>query len=284
MKKTSIILFLVFVFATMGKSQDMTCCAMASGGPNATASFASLGADESFARSHLSPRPYVHYSTTGKMVKFPTNDGKEANAYLVKSQKPSNKYLFVFHEWWGLNGHIQKETDKYAETFPDVNIIAIDLYDGKIASKSDEAAQYMQSLKEERARAIVSGAITYAGKDARIATVGWCMGGGWSLQAALMAGKQSIATVIYYGMPEKDVEKLQMLNSDVLGIFAGKEKWINKDIVAEFESNMQKAGKKLTVEMYDAEHAFANPSNPIYDKAAADDAHNKTVAFLRSKF
>ena len=46
---------------------------------------------------------------------------------------------------------------------------------------------------------------------------------------------------------------------------------------------MQKAGKKLVVYQYEANHGFANPSNPIYDKAATEDAYAKEVAFIKER-
>ena len=85
----------------------------------------------------------------------------------------------------------------------------------------------MQGVKEDRAKAIIKGAIAYAGPNAHIATIGWCFGGGWSLQASLLAGKQDVACVMYYGMPEQDVNKLKTLHADVLGNFANKDNWIN---------------------------------------------------------
>lgn len=103
------------------------------------------------------------------------------------------------------------------------------------------------------------------------------------MQATLTAAKQAVACVIYYGMPEEDVEKLKTLNCDVLGIFATKEKWINQDVVKKFEVNMKEAGKNLTVKNYDADHGFANPSNPIYDKVASEDAYKNTVAFFKAR-
>ena len=83
---------------------------------------------------------------------------------------------------------------------------------------------------------------------------------------------------MYYGMPEKDVEKLKTLNTDVLGFFAGKEKFITKAIVEEFAKNMATAGKTLDYKIYDAEHAFANPSNPNFDKDASAEAY-QNLAF-----
>ncbi|MEM7038634.1 MAG: dienelactone hydrolase family protein, partial [Bacteroidota bacterium] len=89
---------------------------------------------------------------------------------------------------------------------------------------------------------------------------------------------------LYYGMPEKDVEKLKTLETDVLGIFASKDKWINAEVVAAFEANMKAAGKKVKTKTFEAAHAFANPSREIYDKEAAEEANRMTVGFLKKGF
>lgn len=112
--------------------------------------------------------------------------------------------------------------------------------------------------------------------------MGWCFGG-WSLQSALIGGKQTVGCVMYYGMPEKDVAKLKMLKSDVLGLFAEQDKSISPEIVAQFEKNMAAAGKKVTVKEYPAVHAFANPSNPNYNKVLAEDAHQRALAYLKAR-
>jgi len=164
-----------------------------------------------------------------------------------------------------------------------VNIIDLDLYDGKVTADRTEAAKLMQAVKEERAAAIIKGAIAYAGPKARIATLGWCFGGGWSLQSALLAGKQAVACVMYYGMPEQDVNKLKTLNCDVLGNFGNKDQWISPKVVEGFEANMKAAGKKLTAYEYDANHAFANPSGPSFQSEAATQANARTLAFLKAK-
>ena len=89
---------------------------------------------------------------------------------------------------------------------------------------------------------------------------------------------------MYYGRPEKDVEKLKTLNVDVLGIFGSQDKGIPTAMVSEFEENMKKADKKITVKTYDADHAFANPSNPKYNKAFADEAYQEALGYLKKKF
>jgi carboxymethylenebutenolidase len=249
----------------------------------ATDAFANFADENSFRMSHDLPLPYKHISDIGKEITFKAADGSEAYGYELKAAKPSKKYIFVIHEWWGLNDHIKREAEKLYKDLGDVNVIALDLYDRKVATTREEAAQYMQSVKTERVESILKGAFAYAGKKARIGTIGWCFGGGWSLQAAILAEKQARACVIYYGMPEKDTEKLKKLKAEVLGIFASKERWISPAIVDEFEKNLGTLKKKSSINRFNAEHAFANPSNPNYDKEATEKAYQLTLAFFRNK-
>ena len=258
-----------------------SCCARPATA-SATEAFALLASNQEFVGGHDAPLPYS-YAGEGQVVAFKTPDGQTGRGFEIKSAKPSNKYLLVYQEWWGLNDYIKKEAARFAEELPGVNVLAVDLYDGQVATTPDEAGKLMQSIKTDRAAAIVKGAQLYAGPKAQFASVGWCFGGGWSLQSALLGGKQTVGCVMYYGMPEKDVAKLKTLNSDVLGLFAEQDKSISPEIVAQFEKNMAAAGKKVTVKEYPAVHAFANPSNPKYDKALADDAHQRALAYLKAR-
>ena len=256
----------------------MTCCAK-----SATQQFAMLASNKAFSMSHKNPRIIHFQSAIGKSITYKTPDGKEATAYELKAKKPTNNYLLVIHEWWGLNDFVKRESEKLYNDLGDVNVLALDLYDGKVATTREDAGKYMQAVKDDRAQAIIKGAIAYAGPRARIATIGWCFGGGWSLQASLLAGKQEVACVMYYGMPEQSVDRLKNLNADVLGNFANKDQWINPKVVAKFEDDMKKAGKKLYVHQYDADHGFANPSNPIYDSEATKKAYAYTVEYLKPR-
>lgn len=278
MKKT-ILLFALALIGYTAHAQKHSCCQ-----PAATEAFAMLGAKSDFQSAHLAPEPISFEPTTGKMITFKTNGGKDGNAFQVNSASPSSHYLYVFHEWWGLNDYIKKETEELAAALPGVNVIAVDLYDGKIATNAEEAGATMQAVRKERAESLILGAYEIAGKSASIQTIGWCFGGGWSLQAAMLAGTKNIGCVMYYGMPEKDENKLKALNAPVLGIFASQDGWINKPVVDAFETQMKQLNKAVTIHWYDAEHAFANPSNPKFNKDAASDAMTKSIAFIKSNF
>ncbi|MFC5410942.1 dienelactone hydrolase family protein [Larkinella bovis] len=278
MKKLLFLASGLFVALTTS-AQGPSCCDQ----PVADVSndMALLASNRSFVMLHEEPLPFTFHSAAGEMVKFKTPDGQEANGFLLKAPKETNKWLFVYQEWWGLNDYIKQEAEKLYNDLKDVNVLAVDMYDGKVATTREEASKLVQ-VPRERLGAIMQGAIAYVGPQAQIASVGWCFGGGMSLQSAILAGKQTVGCVIYYGQPEKNVEKLKTLNTDVLGIFGAKDSGIPPATVAEFEKNMKEAGKDIAIKMYDAPHAFANPSNPGFNKEATADAYQITLNYLKT--
>jgi carboxymethylenebutenolidase len=278
-----IILFAIGVlFTGVGFAQDgITVCHTSS-----TDKFALFASNKSFNAAHSLPRAYVHISEEGgKMVTFKCSDGKDANGYVIMANKKTNNWIFVFQEWWGLNDNIKRQSEDLFKDLGNVNVLAIDLYDGNVATTREDAQKYMQGFKQDRGDAIEKGAIEFVGKSAKIGTIGWCFGGGQSLLASLSASKQAAACVIYYGMPVDDVEKLKTLNCDVLNIWPTQDKWINKEMVDKFEANMKAAGKSLTTKPYDADHAFANPSNAMgtFNEVAAKNAYQNTLAFFKAR-
>lgn len=274
MKKLFFLALIMMNQIVANAQQKMSC--------HPTEEFAMFSKDTEFKAEHKEPGQFK-YAGKGEMVSFKAADGKEAKGFLIKAEKPTSNYLFVFHEWWGLNDYIKQQAATFQKDLPNVNVIAVDLYDGKVTASREEAAKLMAAVDVKRAEAIVNGAVTFAGADAKIFTVGWCFGGGWSLQASLMSAKQAAGCIIYYGMPEKDVTKLKTLNADVLGIFASKDGWITQEVVKEFDQNMKTAGKRADIVSFDADHAFANPSNPQYDKEATEKAYKYAIEFLKER-
>lgn len=253
---------------------------------SATEKFALFASNKEFRMAHPQLRAYTHVSDVGgEMITYTCPDGTEANAYLIKAANKTNNWIFVIQEWWGLNDNIKRQSDDLYNDLGNVNVLALDLYDGKVAKDADTAGKYMGEFKQDRGDLIIKGAVAYVGSAAKIGTVGWCFGGGQSLLTSLAAGKQAAACVMYYGAPVEDVAVLKTLNCDVLNIWPTRDSWINKAMMDKFEANMKAAGKKLTIKPYDADHAFANPSNAMgtYNEAAAKDAWKNTIAFFKSK-
>lgn len=235
-----------------------------------------------FASLHPSPISVNPSDLMGSMISFDAADGNKANAYFIPAKKKSNKWLIVIQEWWGLNDNIKMEADQYFKDLGDMNVIAVDMYDGKIAATPDSAMKLMRGADMKRMTAIIQGAIKHAGAKANIYSVGWCFGGMWSLQTAILAGPQAKGSVMYYGRPETNLDKLKSIQCDIIGFFGNKDQAPSPAMVDEFEKNMKEAGKNLAVNRYDAGHGFANPSNPSFNAAAKADAYTKAIAFLRS--
>ncbi|RFS24987.1 dienelactone hydrolase family protein [Chitinophaga silvatica] len=275
-------LWLLLFFCVPAKifAQTSPCCHS-----DAIKEFSMLAEREDFKMAHENPLPYKYEGMDGTTITFPTPDGKMGYGFLLKAKEPSDKYLFVYQEWWGVNDYIKKQSEKlYNDLNGTVNVLAVDMYDQKVAANREDAAKYMKDASLDRLESIMQGAIKYAGPDAEIASIGWCFGGGLALQSALLEGEHNIGVVMYYGMPEKDVNKLKTLTAPVLGIFGTKDKGINTELVDEFEKNMKEAGKTLMVKRYNADHGFANPSNPDYNVEATEDAYKHAIAFLRKQF
>ncbi len=86
---------------------------------------------------------------------------------------------------------------------------------------------------------------------------------------------------MYYGIIENTPETFKELNAPVLGIFAEKDGWINPEVYGNLEKNLKTAGKKVTIKSFNADHAFANPSNAKFDEAATNEAKNLTIKFFK---
>ena len=193
--------------------------------------------------------------------------------------------LIVIHEWWGLNENIENMAKRLAGL--GYVALAVDLYGGRVAETPETARDLAQGLIENSAlaEANLREAYNYLNRfvgSQRIGVIGWCRGGGWSLNTALMLPDELDAAVIYYGRLVQDEQQLRSLNTPVLGIFGAEDRAITTDSVGQFRTTMRRLGKTAWIHVYDgAGHAFANPSGTSYRAAAAEDAWVKTVEFLQ---
>ena len=213
-------------------------------------------------------------------VSLTTKAGKRVGGALaVPAAAPAPAILLV-HEWWGLNDQIKAVAAELARE--GYLALAVDLYDGKVATTRDGARGLMQAVDGGEATDTVASWIAWlrAHKKAsgKIGTIGWCFGGGWSLNASIAAAVD--ATVVYYGRVNRTAADLKALQGPVLGHFATRDKRIDGKMVGGFEKAMAEAGKSATSHWYEAEHAFANPTSARYDKEDARLAWKRTLAFF----
>lgn len=228
----------------------------------------------------------IQDSVTAETVTYATVGDNEITGYLAKPANAEGDLpgIIVIHEWWGLNDNIRMMARKLAAE--GYTALAVDLYNGDVAEKPDQARQYAGrvSQNESSARKNLMQAHTYLVNQhnaPRTGVIGWCFGGGWSLQTALALPGEIDATVIYYGRLETDPGTLEKLQMPVLGIFGSEDRGIPPSTVNEFEAALNEAGVENSIHIYEgANHAFANPSGSRYMKEAADDAWEKTVAFF----
>jgi len=162
--------------------------------------------------------------------------------------------------------------------------LAIDLYDGNVTDDADTARAFMKATNQKEAMETVAAwgvwLKSHASGTGKVGSVGWCFGGGWSLNSALATPLD--CAVVYYGRVDKTADQLAALNGPVLGHFATRDQWINRQMVSAFEAQMNKAGKQFATHWYEADHAFANPTSARYDQQDAKRAWQRTTDFFKT--
>ena len=191
--------------------------------------------------------------------------------------------IIMIHEWWGLNENITDMAKKLASH--GYVVLAVDLYGGHVATTSEEARQLVTSFDKDNGIQNMDSALSYLNDNyspESLGSIGWCFGGGQSLNLAL--NNQSLnATVIYYGSLVTDSESLSVIHWPVLGIFAELDKGITPNTVHDFENSLNQLGIPNQIIVYPGvDHAFANPSGLNYAPEESQDAWQKTLEFLDS--
>ena len=224
---------------------------------------------------------------TGENISYGNLNNQELVGYLATPTNTTGPLpaLIVIHEWWGLNDNIKIMTERLAGE--GYTALAVDLYEGKVAEDRQTARELVTVALENQARLQnnLRQAYQYLQQEEqapKIASIGWCFGGTWSLNTALLFPDSLDAAVIYYGGGiETDPNKLKPLEMPILGIFGALDNNPSPATVAEFESALKDLNKNVEIYIYEnADHAFANPSGTRYNREAAEDAWSKTTAFL----
>jgi carboxymethylenebutenolidase len=224
------------------------------------------------------------FAATSRSVSYKSGDDTvQALIYTPEGKGPFPGIL-VIHEWWGLNDWVKEQASKLSDL--GYVALAVDLYRGKVATTPDEAHEIMRGVPEDRAARDLHAAFEFLKsqsnvKKDRLASIGWCMGGGYSFNVALQEPTLT-ADVINYGHLATDPRSLKQINASILGIFGGQDRGISVEDVRKFEQQMKQMDKKVEIVIYpNAYHAFENPNNDNgYRAADAADAWKRTVKFL----
>ena len=243
-----------------------------------------------------------------------------AEAEFSVEPKGAASCVVVFHEVWGLVGHTEdvcKRVGKlgFAAVAPNLYRDHGDLLTPDNIQKAMEGVWEL-SLEERRDRAKVAqvldrkmvsdetrqvAAILYdpsfrdrildyaidavdgaRSKFGKVATLGFCMGGGMSLKCAARTGDLA-AAVSFYGQPPP-LEDVDGINAPILDIHAYEDELINKSVPA-FVEAMLDGGKDLTLKTYPkTKHGFFNDTRrEVYNRDAANEAWDITRWFLERR-
>ena len=224
------------------------------------------------------------FAADNKTVSYKSGDETVQGILYTPSGKGPFPGIVVIHEWWGLNDWVKEQAGKLADQ--GYVALAVDLYRGKVADNPDLAHELMRGLPEDRAARDLHAAFEFLKsqpnvKQDRIASIGWCMGGGYALNMAIQEPALA-ADVINYGHLVTDPEQFKKMGAAILGIFGGQDRGIPVEDVKKFEQQLKQLGKKVEIVIYpDAGHAFENPNNKAgYRPEDAADAWKHTVDFL----
>ncbi len=224
------------------------------------------------------------FAADSKSVSYKSGDDTVQALLYTPPGKGPFPALIVVHEYWGLNDWVKDQASKLADQ--GYEALAIDLYRGKVATTPDMAHELMRGVPEDRAKRDLHAAFEFLQSQPnvnknRVGSLGWCMGGGYSLDVALEEPTLA-ADVINYGHLVTDADSIKKINAPVLGLFGAKDQGITPDDVHKFEAAMKQQGKKVEIKIYDdAGHGFENPNNKEgYRPADTTDAWQRTVRFL----
>src|ERR1039457_6204836 len=199
-----------------------------------------------------------------KEVSFMSNQDTVLGYLSLPKGEGEHPALILVHEWWGLTQWMKDNADMFAKK--GYVALCVDLYRGKVTDKPEEAGKLAQSLNQDQAVKDVISSFNYlktlSQVDAkRIGCIGWCMGGGFSLQGAINIPELK-ATVVCYGRLTTDSILVSKIQSPVLGIFGEDDKVITPDAVKKFEKALKTEGKHIKVFEYpNSGHAFMNQTN-----------------------
>ena len=219
---------------------------------------------------------------------------QDAQGYLVYPVSSSNSNgklpaVIMIHEWWGVNQNIKDMANLLAKQ--GFVVLAADLYHGKVADNPKQAMELVQIARNNQNNSIANlqGAVKYLSlapnvDSTKIISLGWCFGGGQSLQLALNSQEHPLAaTILYYGTPlVTDKQSLSKIKWPVLGIFGDKDEAIPMGEVNQFRTSLNQSGITNEIHIYNGVgHAFANPSGDNYAPKETADAWQKTLSFLK---
>lgn len=202
-------------------------------------------------------------------------------AYVARPDEDATAAVILIQEYWGINDHIRDLAGRYAaEGFV---CVAPDLYRGKLARDSKEAAKFMNELPLDDGVEIIRATLAETKRRfavEKFAITGYCMGGTFALRGACQISEFAAAAPFYGDIPE--TETLKKLRVPTLFIAGTRDGWINPKKVNELVETARQFDLPVEAVSYDADHAFFNDTRPeVFDAEAAADAWRRVLELFR---
>lgn len=216
--------------------------------------------------------------------------GDASLGYLAVPDEPGpHPAVLLLHEWWGLNEGITVLADALADE--GYVVFAPDVYRGRVTAQVPRAIFLRLSTPEEQVKADVDAALVHLMAlpkvDAsRIASMGFCFGGGHSLMLGLRQTENVPLTILYYGDVVTDLNLLEPLmdSRGVLGVFGEEDQQIFVGDVLEFEAALNTLDIPNEITIYPGVgHAFINEDN-FNQPGTPGDAWQQAIDFLARNF
>jgi carboxymethylenebutenolidase len=212
--------------------------------------------------------------------------GTKISGYLARpKEKGKRPAVLVIHENRGLNPHIQDVARRLA--LAGFLAYAVDLLSqlGGTPTDEDKARDMIGTLNAGQTAQRLAAAVPFlehhAESTGKVGAVGFCWGGGMVNRLAVLSPDLK-AAVAYYGV-QPPADAVKSIHAALLLHYAGLDQRVNAGVAA-YEAALKAAGKRFTVFIYpNVNHAFNNDTSSRYDKAAADLAWSRTIAFFKTE-
>lgn len=256
------------------------------------AAFTLVGLTASAVLASLSPNyalaqqvEFTDPDIVAEYVMYPSPKGHgQVRGYLVRPAKATGKLpaVVVAHENRGLNPYIEDVARRVAKAgfialAPD-GLTSVGGYPGN----DDKGRELQQKVDPEKLMndffAAIEWLMKHDASTGKVGITGFCYGGGVA-NAAAVAYPELAAAVPFYGRQAK-AEDVPRIKAPLLIHYGELDTRINEGAAA-YEQALKATGKTYEAFVYPgANHGFHNDSTPRYDKAAAELAWDRTLAWF----
>jgi carboxymethylenebutenolidase len=223
-----------------------------------------------------------------KVTFFSKRGGGEASGLLFGYPSAGSKGVVLLHEWWGLNDYVIETAQKIQDA--GFVVLATDVFRGHVYTEPKQARENMMTMDYDAASHDVLATVRYlkALGCGKVAVIGFAFGASLSLAAAALHADSDVIDAVapHCGVPRPNIADVSKIKCPVQGHYAAKDKVVGVSSPLDYNKMAEQiwnADGNLEMCIYDAEHAFTNPSYPTYHAEKTAEFYNNLFRFLNEK-